>query len=307
MIRVGLVEFETSHKREFTKILHAGEAARVVAVCPGTVCPAPEAEEFVREHEIKLVVSEPAAMADEVDIGFILGTDWDRHLELARPFIEQGKAVFIDKPVAGCLKDCAELERLVNEEGARIVGSSSLRYLPACDEAKKEIAAADEAITYVSTTCQGEFDYAIHSVEMLGGLVGTGAQAVRWLGGEQPSVHQVVFESGVIAMLHLNGPKSVGFCAEIGTAETYRQLKFDGLTGYRALMEKIVKYMQGEESGLASIEALTESIRIALAARVSREQGGALVRLADLEPADPGFDGAAFAAAYGAKKRAAAR
>jgi len=305
MIRVGLVEFETSHKKQFTRILHEGDKARVVAVCPGKVCPEAEAREFVEEHAIPKVVDNAAEITDDVDVAFILGTDWDRHIQLAMPFIEKGKPVFIDKPIAGCVKDCLELERLVNEDGARVVGSSSLRYLPAIPDLKKELKEAGEEITYVSTTCKGEFDYAIHSIEMLGGLIGPGAVAVRWLGGDTPSVHHVEHESGVTAMLHLAGPARVGFCAEIGTRETYRQLNLDALTGYTALMEEIVKYVQCQENRLAPIEDLTESIRVALAARLSRERGGETVRLADLDSDAPGFDGAAFAREYGATKRAA--
>jgi hypothetical protein len=105
-------------------------------------------------------------------------------------------------------------------------------------------------------------------------------------------------------MLHLSGPASVGFCAEVGTAQTYHQMKLDVSTAYRALMEQVVLYLKGEENRLAPIEALTESIRIALAGKLSRERGGELVRLDALDPEDPGFDGAAFAKAYGERKRA---
>ena len=58
---------------------------------------------------------------------------------------------------------------------------------------------------------------------------------------------------------------------------------------------------------LAPVSALTETARIFLAAKVSKDAGGEWVVLADLDPDDPGYDGAAFAKAYGEKKRAAAK
>ncbi len=305
MIRVGLVDIETSHRERFTEVLHAGDQARVVAVCPGEVCPEAEAQDFVTRFGIGHVVCNPADMAGEVDVAFILGTDWDRHLERAMPFIKRGMPVFIDKPIAGNLRDCLELERLARDEGARIIGGSSMRYAEPLAALRKELDDQQAQVNFAVIHGEnGFFDYGIHAVEMAGGLLGGGARSVAWLGGDRPAVHHVSYRNGAQAIIDLAGPSGAGFRVDAATTTGWRQVAITGVTPYRTLMEEVIRYMHGQPHRLAPIEALTESIRIMLAAKVSRERGGAVVRLSELAPDAAGFDGTAFARQYAAQKRA---
>ena len=43
MIRVGLVDIETSHRERVSEIIQASDDARITAVCLGGVCPEAEA------------------------------------------------------------------------------------------------------------------------------------------------------------------------------------------------------------------------------------------------------------------------
>ena len=61
-----------------------------------------------------------------------------------------------------------------------------------------------------------------------------------------------------------------------------------------------LKVIENKNNSLAPVPALTESVRIMLAGRISREQGGGECRLTDIPDNDPGYDGHAFERTYAA-------
>ena len=90
-------------------------------------------DEFVEKFGISDICSTPEDMIGKIDIAFIQSCNWDEHIKKALPFIKAGKPVYIDKPIVGNLKDCQYLEKLA-EDGAVILGGSSLRYCPGFDK-----------------------------------------------------------------------------------------------------------------------------------------------------------------------------
>jgi len=58
--------------------------------------------------------------------------------------------------------------------------------------------------------------------------------------------------------------------------------------------------MENKNNSLAPVPAITESIKIMLAGRISREQQGCECRLADIPANDPGYDGHVFERVYAA-------
>ncbi len=83
--------------------------------------------EELRQKGIKIYDSIPEMLKD-VDVVFLEEVDGRPHLEWARPVIEAGKPLFIDKPLAGSLADCIEIFRLAKEKNVPCFSSSSLRF-----------------------------------------------------------------------------------------------------------------------------------------------------------------------------------
>src|SRR5688572_19175064 len=116
MIRVGLVDFDTSHVAAFTQRLnHVGvdkeqwvEGAKVVIGCPGESEMMPERipgfTEQLRGYGIPLV-ERPEEMLGKIDAVMIESQQGSRHLERAKPFLAAGLPTFVDKPFAGNTKE----------------------------------------------------------------------------------------------------------------------------------------------------------------------------------------------------------
>lgn len=305
MVRLGAVNIDTSHPLGFAEVLAKSGRARYVAVYNDSFRGDDEVDGFVRRFGLEKRCASLEELADACDLGMIQGCNWDDHIRCAQPFWDRGKPVFLDKPLVGNLADCRRLEALVRE-GAVILGSSSARY---AREIRDFLAIPqEERGRIVHVTASGgvdEFNYGIHVAEALGGLLGQGAQSVRYAGrGEIPGGGYADsfftrFSSGVSTVHTLYTGAWQPFAITVITDKKTVQLTLDASALYAALLEEICDYMEGKPNRLALVEALTESVRIMLAGKASRERGGE-VRLDSLPEDDPGFDGAAFWREYGA-------
>lgn len=80
------------------------------------------------EYGIETEVNEPHEMLGKVDAVMVTARDGKYHAEFARPFIEAGIPVFIDKPFAVSIEDALDLVRLAKSNGVPICGGSMLKY-----------------------------------------------------------------------------------------------------------------------------------------------------------------------------------
>lgn len=300
MIRIGIVDPDTSHPDNFIPILHKSGRAQVVALQNDyAVKDEEETKKFVQKHQIPYLCRNVEEMLDKVDVGFIQGADWDKHLLKARPFLEAGKAVFLDKPLVGKLSDCLELEDW-SRKGAVILGSSSLRY---CDEVENFLSEPVEERGQIRSVHgvvgTDEFNYGVHIVEMIQGLIGPGAKAVRYLGANSGGgkLFQIFYENSILVTYQVGGEAWYPFVLTVTTSKKVIPIQPDTGKMYAALLHRILDCLEGKNN-MASVPELTEAIKVCLAARLSQEEDGNPVKLTDIPLSDPGYDGGAFVKFY---------
>ena len=309
MFRAGTVNIDTSHAPAFAELLQKGESGRYTAVYNDGFRTDDEVNAFIEKFGLEKRYDDLSEMAQNVDIAFIQGCNWDRHIECAKPFIEAGVPVFIDKPIAGNERDLETLEALA-DGGAVILGTSALRYTYEHDSFFAVDPAERGEIVHVTTMIGvDEFNYAIHSIEsIMGFLRGAHAVSTRFIGtgkvGDTPcDSYYVRFDTGATACYHicLNGwqPST----ALVLTTKTSYAYKIDTNKVYEAMLGHVCAYMEGRENGLVGVRDMTESVRVMLAGKKSKEAGGTEVRLDALRADDPGFDGAAFEKEYERQQR----
>ena len=203
MYKVGAVNIDTSHPIEFAKIMKQLGRAQYHGVYNSGFRTKAYIEKFMKDNHIFSLYDNLKTMAEEVDIAFIHDCNWDKHLELAMPFINAGKPVFIDKPIVGNLQDCNKVEQLV-KQGAIILGASSFRY---CYEFQdfnnKPETERGKILSLIGTIGVDEFNYGVHIVEALGNFVPNGAQQVRCIYDRSVIIYQVEYENDVNAIFQL--------------------------------------------------------------------------------------------------------
>jgi hypothetical protein len=199
MIKLGILDFDTSHVVEFTKrINHKGvgedqwvEGARVVLGWPGTSRMSPQLIKkytpLVEELGVTLV-ARPETMIGKVDGMLIESLEGEPHYERARPFLEAGIPCYIDKPFACRLTDARKIVDLAARKKVPVFSSSSLRYAPELVQylADPKHGKVNGALAYGPAPLNeadpsrnpGLFHYGIHAVEMLYTLMGPGCRKV---------------------------------------------------------------------------------------------------------------------------------
>jgi virulence factor len=296
MIRLGIVDFDTSHAVEFTKRLnHVAiaqdqwvEGAKVVAGVPGTSAVAPDVIpknlETLKGYGIE-ILDDPAALIGKVDAVLIEAVDGSVHLARAMPFLERGIPTYVDKPFACSLADAKALMDLAMAKHIPMMSSSSLRYAP-------EVVAAQDpksplgAIVGVSTfgPCMlhprnpGMFHYGIHAVEMLFALMGPGCKRVTCSSEPGAEVSTGVWSDGRVASVRglRAGKHDYGFTVfgEKGVKSEPVGTKYI----YRELLKKIVGMFETRQVPIDPRETL-EIVAFIESSRWSAEAGGALVEI----------------------------
>ncbi len=299
-MKIGIVDLDTSHPGSWIPV-ERELGHEIVGLCDGgAVHPAGYAEKFAADHNIPKVYASLAEMVPEVDCAIIHGCDWDTHVDKARPFVEAGKAVLLDKPMAGSVRDIRQICAWA-KQGARISGGSSLRF---CYETQEFLAKPVEERGTPHTVLCGcavdEFNYGIHAYSMLAGILGSGACCVRHLGQHGQHRVQVNWPDGRLGFLVVGQAAGwVPFYATVVTNKGCTQYVADSAKLYRALLEATLPYLAGEmDTPPVPMEELVEPELIALAARQSWLNGDREVQLSDLTADDPGYDGKAFAESY---------
>ena len=305
MIRIGAVNIDISHPRSFADYLSKGNRARYVAVYNDGFRDDTEVEAFIQKNSLEKRCRTLEELADCVDVAFVHSCNWDKHLAHARPFIARKKPVFIDKPIVGNIRDCKTIETLA-AAGAVILGSSSVRYAQEIvNFVGQPESERGKILNVFGTAGVDEFNYGVHVVEGIAGIVGTGAQSCAFMGrsnidGKICETFFVKYASGVTATYNTFQGAWQPFEFVIMTTKATYQFRVDTKNIYAALLDKICDHMETKKNSIVPVPALTESIRIMLAGRISREQGGRECRLADIPDNDPGYDGNVFERAYAA-------
>lgn len=297
-LKIGMVDLDTSHPKSFLPIIRSMGHEVTAVFDGGAVNPEGYAESFALEQGIDEVYTSLTDMARSVDMVLIHSCNWDVHVERARPFIEAGKGVFIDKPLAGNVRDLRQLLEW-SKQGAALTGGSALRYCVEVENWLAQNIPADEWVYALVGCAVDEFNYGIHAYSMLHGLVGPGVKQVRHLGtsGQQ----QVEFtwadgRKGIVSVGKTSG--YLPFYANVVTQKKVDYIQVDNGKLYQALLEKILQYFAEETAAPLPLEQLVEVELAAIAAKLSLERQGQPVLLSDIPESYEGYDGAAFAVQY---------
>jgi virulence factor len=256
MIKLGILDFDTSHVVEFTKRLNHKDiaedqwvdGAEVVVGCPGTSRIMPERIAGYTKTMEKLgvaLVDRPEEMIGKVDGMLVESQEGGVHWERARPFLEAGLPCYIDKPFTCGVADARKIVELADKKKVPVFSSSSLRYAP---ELVEYVADARHgkmlgALAYGPapyndrdpTLNPGLYHYGIHAVEILYTLMGPGCERVTCLHENDVDVVTGQWKDGRLATVRgiRKGKGDYGCLAfteagvqavPIGTAYIYREL-----------------------------------------------------------------------------------
>jgi hypothetical protein len=304
--KLGLVGLCTSHPGAWVPIIRElvqegfVDVEVVAAWDSGETRPEGFARTFCAENDIPTAVDRLEDLVDLVDGAIVHTTNWDRHLEQARPFVDAGKPVLIDKPIVGNLQE-ANLVLDWVKQGKRITGGSSLRFsAPVAEFLAQPIEERGQIHTAYAATGVDDYNYGIHAYAIMFALMGSGIRSARYLGFSGQKNVQLTWKDGRMGLLTIGKNAWLPFRIMVVT-DTKTEF-IDGSAGgspYRSLLEAELPYLTGQtDAPPIPMDELLEPELAALAARTSWMNQGCEVFIDDLRVDDPGYDGTQFALGY---------
>ena len=301
-LRIGIVGTDTSHVTAFTRVIndstdknHVPGGKVVVAYKGGSKdieASASRVDRYAREIQEKYgvkIVDSVETLCQEVDAVLLESVDGRPHLEQARPVIKAGKPMYIDKPLAGSLRDAVELYRLAKASNVPVFSSSSYRYYETLTElARTKAGRIRGAISYGPCALEPHhpdfFWYGIHATEALFTIMGTGCQTVVRTATADTDVTTGTWSDGRTGIMYglRNGTTADAMSHRVivfGTDAVVEQGKADG--SYAPLVREIMKFFQ---TGIAPVspEETLEIYAFMEAADESKRHGGVPVKIRDV-------------------------
>jgi virulence factor len=291
VIRLGILDFDTSHVIEFTRRLNHKDieedqwvdGAQVVAGVPGKSQFAPQRVPGYIDQMKKIGVplfDDPAELFGKVDAVLIEANDGTVHRERAMPFLEKGIPTFVDKPFACSLADARAMVDVAQRKHVPLMSCSSLRYAPeaiVAREGKGPAGTVVGAVAFGPGTLHprnpGLFNYGIHTVELLYTLMGPGCQRVTGFTSPKADLATGVWSDGRIATVRglRSGRYEFGFTVFGSKAAIAQSAEFKYT--YRDMLKQVVKMFETQQLPIDLRETL-EIIAFIEAANRSAEAGG---------------------------------
>jgi len=296
-IKIGIIGLDTSHAPAFAKLFNSENPKpslsgfKVVAAYPQGSTEIKSSMDRIPDY-IKQVQAVGVEVVDSikkllsmVDVVLLETNDGRPHLAQAHEVFKAGKPVFIDKPVAGSLKDAVAIYQEAGDKKVPMFSCSSLRYMKNVHAVRTEnkIGNVLGADTFSPATLEPHhpdlFWYGIHGVEVLFTVMGSGCESVTRFQAEDTDVVVGKWKDGRIGTFRgtRKGKHDYG-----GTAYGENgNISLGPFDGYEALAVKIAEFFN---SKIAPVDA-RESIEIYAfmeAADESKRKGGATVGLEDI-------------------------
>ena len=304
-LKLGLIGLDTYHVIAFTKILNDPEhpdhvpGAKVIAAFKGgsddVESSYTRVDKFTKQLQDDFgieIVPTIEELCTKVDAILLESVDGRPHLEQVKPVFEAGLPVFIDKPLAGSLKDAIEIYKLGKKHNVKWFSSSSYRYYDSMLALQQEdIGELRGAISYGPCTYEEHhpdfFWYGVHPVEALYTVMGQGCESVVRTTTPNTDVTTGIWSDGRVGTFRgLRNQKTNHKVILFGTKSIAEQ---QGGGNYANLIKEIVQFFQTSEVPIPPEETI-ELFAFMEAADESKRRGGVPVALSEVIEAAGGLE-----------------
>jgi hypothetical protein len=294
-LRAGIIGTDTSHVPAFTKAFKSHPEWKIDVVAaykggsPDLPMSANRLEGFAKtiasDYGVEIVDSIDALLA-KVDVVLIESVDGRPHLAQATPVLKARKRLFIDKPLAASLEDARRIVELSKQTGTPFFSTSSARYHPELARMRENPGVGKVTrvqANYVLNKAEFHPDlyyYGIHGVEALYTVMGTGCTTLSRKIEADADVTTCKWKDGRTGVYY-GMPKAdrtkplITVTGEKGTVST------GGPDDYDGLLLAIAEFFHTGRPPFDAAQTL-EVFEFMTAADISKERGGAEVKLADL-------------------------
>jgi len=243
-----------------------------------------DAEKVARAACIREIVRRPEDVIGQVDAVVIATDIGHEHVDRARPFLEAGVPLFIDKPLCDNAQDLGQFVRW-NEQYKAFLSTSALRYDTDFRLLRQQVPKVIGEMRLITMTAPKSWEhYGIHALEGVYPLLRPGGwQWAVHSGDDQSNVVHFRHEDRVDVVIAVIDDMYGGFaCLNVyGTKGRLAAAHQDTFHAFKAQLEAFVDYLR---TGIRPVpfEQTRELITLLVAGIRSREEAGQRVLLEDI-------------------------
>lgn len=243
-----------------------------------------DANRVVRAAQVAQAVDKPEDVIGQVDAVIVATDIGHEHVHRARPFIEAGLPVFIDKPMVDNQEDLKQFIKW-QREGKAILSTSAMRYAREFVSLQSRMTELGEARLIVGTMMKSWERYGIHILEAIYQLLEPGGW--QWLtntGDEQANTVHLHHRAGVDVVLSVVKDMYGGYgsVSAYGTKGQIQAKINDTFYAFKTQLEVFIQYLRSGELPFA-FEQTIEQMKIIIAGIRSREEDGKKIELKDIK------------------------
>lgn len=240
-----------------------------------------EALQVAKVAGIANVADRPEDVIGAVDAVLIATDIGHEHVARARPFVEAGIPVFIDKPLCDNRADLAQFSRWI-EEGRPILSSSAMRYAKEFRPYHRNTHEFGQ-LRHVTMTMAKKWEtYGIHALETILPITGPGFQTIRNTGTEQRNILHLTHRDGIDVTISVIADQigGAGFLTLAGTQSGVQLRSQDTYHAFKSQLEAFVDWLRTGDRPVPWAET-RELMQLVIGGIESRAQQGAVVSLSE--------------------------
>lgn len=247
-------------------------------------CNRREDAELVRKCSlVEQVVDSSEAMIGQVDAVIIATDIGNEHVNRARPFVEAGVPLFIDKPLCDNRYDLDIFRKWINVEKRPILSSSSLRYAKELQPYHRRTAELGP-LRFISMPMAKKWEtYGIHALEAIYPIVGPGFITVQNTGSRDRNIVHMTHRNRIdIVIACIKDMQYGGAMGLSGTAGNLTLLVNDSYYEFKAQLQAFVDYLR---TGVPPhpFSETDELMRLVIGGIESRNAKGKIIKIQSVE------------------------
>ncbi|MBO5973503.1 MAG: Gfo/Idh/MocA family oxidoreductase [Clostridia bacterium] len=252
MYKIAILGCENSHANPFLELIRQGEYPDIEVA--GIYSNEPEAAKKLHDTYGVPILGHYADMVGKVDGIMITARHGDNHYKYAKPYMDDGIPMFIDKPITCTERDAEEFMDEAERKGVRLCGGSTCAGYP--NTVKLAATVRDKAVGEIrggALVCPFYFDspyggfyfYAQHLVEIMTTIFGVEAERVFACRGTDELTFVAQYDGFSVTGKYLEGGKY--YSASVYGSES---MMCEELTGYgdsfKNEMNDMLSLLRGE-------------------------------------------------------------
>lgn len=237
------------------------------------------AESIAKSSEIGMVTDRLEDMIRKVDAVILARDDPEYHVAMAKPFLEAGIPLFIDKPLAASTQDLNYFAQQV-AQGKFLMSCSSMRYAGECRTVKQEINALGKIELVTAVGKKDWTKYGVHMLEAVFALLDDPSPvSVRHIGKSGQDIVHLELAGGIQVMLQLFMEVAPTFQLSVFGRQGWRLVEIKN--SYAMFRDNIIEFVRSVEEKKPRIpfEKTAAIIRTLIGAQESLEKGGINISL----------------------------